>query len=815
MTFPFALGGALGGPSVVGFRRLLKRLLPAGYADSGALLDELECWAAMLYDAHTLIARVSSNAFVDEADELLTEWEREYALPNDAARTLEQRQARLVAAERAIGGAIRERVEDALRGVSADANWLVNLRAHIAADSLAFQPELVWQHAVQLSETEWAQPAVRRACARILQRMSAARAHFQDGTADPNEAIVCKVDAEWGSADHVIGRDALRQSETFTIENVLQRARVRQYGPLSKIRAADLNALQDAVVYKLAVDDGATVLDPFTGCQAGRVALAFSIFVATGPTTGVVDRASDWRNRLVTIWTATSGSDIRPGQAADSFVASSTMRQQVWYTGTGATDAGASASSFSVLLATDVWLYADDTTGNLKVRNLTAGSAYVVGMLHGTGPVNNVGGNPARITTFADGATFFAGGLTAAWHQAWKRAGWTRGPETSGSPVDADTWTNFPGGGGAFVLAVVPAVMPGDTVVLDALRDWTDRLLAVTCVSIQLDRWTIASTDPAWPGSSRLDQLQCAPAQVDHLTDTAHTGFTYTRLGNANGDAIAGTMVALETSARVWVDSTALSLKLTRDSGDDHTSPETYIVLVHATEQLGERSTPDLLAFLTTSDGNPIHPQELDQPQDRSLCVQAGGYPSVPEAATSNLPLGPKATPVTPTIPETWPTRDIALELPETLQPVAGWVRAFFSGLVPADQAELVIDTRDWRDRFVWAQVAWSSTTDRHVGGADPGAINATSGTTRHSTARYTGDGAATIWDVTGSNPYSAALDATGYALRLTSTEDADVVLLYARESDGALCIASTDVIDEAVTVMVEGSFQLGTRKTA
>lgn len=808
MPFPFAVGEGLGGPSIMGVRRILKRLLPSGYAETSPLLDELECWAAMLYDAHTLPQRIANEAFVSLTSELLDEWEREYGLPNDAARTPEQRQARLVAAERAIGGAIRSRVEAALRSISSDAEWRTVAQADLFYADLTTWPSLICQHVVQLSESEWASPATRRAAARVIQRMSAARSHFQHGYSDPNEAIVVKIDVEWGSADHVIGRDAIGRESALTLDRYEQVSTLRRYGPLSKIRAADLNAIQDATLYQR-VTDGVE-LDAIPGCAAGRLAVAFAVEVAAG-TTVLCDAAASWLNRLVTVWTSTASDDIRPGETNDEFVGTSTLAEKLWNSGAGSTDVGAAASAFSAVLDTDVYLYADDTNGRLKIRNEAAGTRYVVAMLHATGTTNNTGGNARHIETFVDGTTFAAAGLDNTFFQAWARAGATRTGETSGPVLDIDSWPSFAGAGGNFIVAVVPAVLPDETKVIDAYRDWRDRILAVTCVSIQLDTFGVGETDPAWPGSSRFDQLQRAPGAATVSDEHPHTVLTYTREGDASGASTTGTMVELETYARVWVDETTGTLKLTRDSGDTDTSPECYLLLIHATEQLGVYSTPTALEILGVSNGDPIHPQDLNQAQERALCVQAVGYPEAALTTTASIPLGPTSGPATPTIPEVWasehPSRPFA-------QQVAGWARVYFSGVMPANSGELVLDTtRDWRDRFVWGQMAYSTTLDRTLGGASPGGINATSGTTRESSARYLGDGAATLWADAGDNDYTVAEDGTGYELRLVSLPDTDAILLYARESDGALCVQSNRGSDLAITAMVEATFPFGLRK--
>lgn len=808
MSFPFGLGSGLGsGPSIMGMRRLLKRLLPSGYSESGALLEELECWAAMLFVAHTLPQRVASEAFVSIASELLEEWEREYGLPNDAARTPAERQSRLVAAERAIGGAIRSRVESVLREISATAEWRTTTQLDLFYDDLTTWPSMIRQHAVELGETEWAKPAVRRAIARVMQRMTGATGHFQHGFTDPAEAVVARTDAEWGSADHVIGRDAIRRGATsLDIARYEQVATLRRFGPLAKIRAADLNEIQDATVYRR-VTDGVE-LDALTGVQADRIALSFAAECAVGPSTTVIDEGEDWRYRLATVWIAVASDDIRPGGASDAFVGTTAQARQIWYAGGGSTDAGAAANANAIELIADVYLYADQATGALKIRNESAGTRYAVGMIHATGPNNNhiTHLDDQRLVTFVDGTTFADAGLDADFHASWKRAGWTRMGEGT---VGVDAWASRAGDGGSFIVAVIPAVMPGDAVVIDSYRDWRDRLIAVTCTSIQLGSWTLTSTNPAWPGSSRFDQLQVHPDAADAETDQDHTSLAYTRLGNADGDTIAGTMCALEAEARVWVDSTTGILKLTRDADDAQTYPECYLLLIHATEQLGEHSTPDTLETLAVSDGDPIHPQELTQPQERSLCVQAVGYPGTAQAASSSLPLGPVAPPTRPTLPEMWESESGTRPFS---QQVAGWARVYFSGVVPADSGELVLDaTRDWRDRFLWASVAHSTTSAHTIGGGTPSGINA-AGTTRLSAARYTGDGAASIWTDTGDNPYSLDIAGTGYGARIVSGDDSNVVTVYARESDGALCVASTRSGDLAVTAMVEATFQLGLR---
>ena len=161
-------------------------------------------------------------------------------------------------------------------------------------------------------------------------------------------------------------------------------------------------------------------------------------------------------------------------------------------------------------------------------------------------------------------------------------------------------------------------------------------------------------------------------------------------------------------------------------------------------------------------------------------------------------------------LPETWESESGTRPFS---QQVAGWARVYFSGVVPGDSGELVLDsTRDWRDRFAWASVASSSTLARTIGDTQDYGVNSAAGTTRTSAARYLGDGAASIWTDVADNPYSLDIAGTGYGIRIVSGDDSNVVLVYARASDGALCIESTRSSDIAVTAMVEATFQLGLR---
>ena len=173
MGWPLAI--PLGGVTPEAYLALLQRLAPGGYTTDpdDPWTRELEAYAHALWIGRVAIDRALAQAFQDRTTELLEEWERAYDLPNDAARTLLERQERLVAAELSTAGASAERLALALGRVAPLAVAHANTREEIV--KAAAIDRMIFHIGVQLDATEFDDPAVRRAAARVLRRVIPAR----------------------------------------------------------------------------------------------------------------------------------------------------------------------------------------------------------------------------------------------------------------------------------------------------------------------------------------------------------------------------------------------------------------------------------------------------------------------------------------------------------------------------------------------------------------------------------------------------------------------------------------------------------------
>lgn len=360
-------------PNPTRFHELLRRLQGIGgySADPDSLRDnELAAQAVVMAEVSHAIDRAAQQGYPDLADELLEEWERIYRLPNDAARTVAERLERLAAAERATGGASEPRFSRAVRTVADDvadpivANSVTMVNQDAAEKSLIFQP------AVQISEAEFADPAIRRAVGDIAQRVLPARSWGQHGVPVPAESVVVKLDAEWASVDHRLDRDGIRQQTATAYATRPGLARHRSYGPATRLRSTDLNEIQERMLLdSLSDDDGDTY-----AAQVGADRVALSVEAALG--TNAVDASMDWRDRFVLVAACVhAADDIRPGQASDSGFSTGDQHHGLWYTGTGGT------GGYRFETITSLFLQVNATTGALEVENGTGATAYIVAIL--------------------------------------------------------------------------------------------------------------------------------------------------------------------------------------------------------------------------------------------------------------------------------------------------------------------------------------------------------------------------------------------------------------------------------------------------
>lgn len=355
------------------------------------------------------------------------------------------------------------------------------------------------------------------------------------------------------------------------------------------------------------------------------------------------------------------------------------------------------------------------------------------------------------------------------------------------------SWASWPGEGGLFRLAVMTGLERGGVQTIDNSADWRDRLIATATVHFRPSDWGDAFTGPAYPGNPNDDLTRGA------VTLSA-CACGYTGTGRADGAPIDGyhTIAGLELA--VYADSLTGELKVYRDSADpdDPDDGISLMLVILASEQTGERSTPTASPSLAITEGNPIEPHQINGLQDRAMLGQAGEVFGTP---TDAFPLGPKLD--RGGIPERW-LRNLSYafrDIPRR-QPVAGVAWRFFYASA-ADGAEVVLDTSiDWRDRYVWGSFRWSEDPIGAGGASEAdhnlGAFDATN-TPAGSRARYMGPGES-----------GTLTPLRGYGLQLVVT--ASGLQIRARDTDGALVLRNNTGTTKYVTGILAGSFQLGPR---
>lgn len=378
----------------------------------------------------------------------------------------------------------------------------------------------------------------------------------------------------------------------------------------------------------------------------------------------------------------------------------------------------------------------------------------------------------ARLHTFAAGDDL--SGLSAATWASLLAYALPR--QQSSSPP----WADWPGDGGLYRIGVVTGFDVDETLTLDSEADWRDRILVTWCLRSQPGEWSASYTGPAHPGSDNDSLTRAAFA-------LAASTIRYTGTGRADETAH-GYVARPADEYSLYADSTTGALKLHRDADDAASDPDTAYLLIMASPQLGQRSSPAALPDISATDGTQIEPYQLNGFQDRALLGQMRETAS---AATDCFPLGPKLD--AGGVPERWTVRGEPRR-----QPTAGMVTRFLYATA-ADGTEVVVDASiDWRDRFVWIGARRSTSAIGPGGAAETSHNTATS----FNTARYTGPGE------------DGALTLQGYSLQLDQTWSSATLQLRVRPSDGALMLANETGSTQYVTGIVGASFQLGPRSS-
>jgi hypothetical protein len=352
-------------------------------------------------------------------------------------------------------------------------------------------------------------------------------------------------------------------------------------------------------------------------------------------------------------------------------------------------------------------------------------------------------------------------------------------------PRKSSNWSlaNYPGDGGLHRVAWVVNVDVGDEVVLDTEADWRDRTMLVAAFVAQPDDWSASYDGPSYPGNPNDNLLRPADGVIDGNALAA--GYTGSGRAAGSGATLHGYQTTWDSDVvRIFASSSDGSLRLYRHTSDADSSFASYALVILASEQLGEHSTPGSHPTITVSLGDTIEPHVLNGMQDRSMLGQVRG---VYGAESDAFPLGAKLDALG--IPERWTVREDPVR-----QPAAGMPWRYFYAAVPTATEHVIDDSIDWRDRIVWGGGREASVAIG-AGGASEASHNTASS---WRAGRYTGPGS------------SGALADLGYGIVIAS--GASGVQIRVRSTDGALVITNASGSTYYVTGIVGASFPLGPR---
>lgn len=775
------LGDVADLPHTARLHSLLVRLQgEGGYPsdDASARVRELHAIAHVFALAEAALDAALAGVHPQESAELIDAHDRRMRAPNDAARTIEERQVRLVAIAAGRRCASGEDIVGALArlGVSATVHGVS--RSEVVAEGGA--PEGILQLAVVLDPAD-ATPAARRAAYDLLRRATPVLQYGHRQHASPLEHIVTSVGPTWGDPDALLGRCALDAATSVTQTRAPSRR--KPYGARSRLAARDLNALQEQML----VGACSHASNSLRHANAASRFLSFAVHLTAGATATIDTLDARFRLVRVAVLRGDDTTDRRPGQAGDLGLNASTYRDRLWYTGAGGAtyqlDAVASSLRF------------DAGAGGLTVTNLSASAFTVAGFLEVSGSVLvGAGDTTSRIIHFADGATLQANGLDAAWWTAMRDAvGIRRG---NGGGITA--WPGLTAstcGGVSRHIVLAHSIKPGSgatTFVMDTSVDWRRRLLFVQFA----EAGQPAPDYVSWPGGPKDRVFSTYP--------TVCSAIGYTGIGVVPGSGtVASQHIVLEGGLVLAARSSdgALILEHQAGLGDAQLSA---ILIVHATD--------DLFAIAPISnpsaavDGDPIVGEQLNGLQDAGMLTQGRAIePTEPHhvpVPVDAMPLGP-AVRGQPRVPVSWMVsrrngrRDAQAPF-ERRQPVAGRLRRVFAVEVGIASSVVIDSAHDWRDRMLVGWVAYADEDIRPEEAADSYIASGIISQTRLAT--YTGPG----------RPSGAA--STGqYLLAVQGTD----LVISARATDGALEVRNDTAETRWLVGWLEAGFPLGPRSVA
>lgn len=380
------------------FYAYLQRLYGRTYgaqAEDSVFQRQLRSWAVLLSTGREDIDRAFLNAFPDLADELVSDWENALNLPNDTARNLAQRQARIAAHERTQRGAARGDLQNTLDVTNVLASFVANRRDEVLM--AGSEDAAIFQTTLQLANEDFYDPILREAIETLYAQALPAKHIGALDRLGRDTSTVVETDATWNSTSRYVGRDAVGRQVSLTRSEFQPPARVRSYGPGSRIDARDLNRIQEtiagcALTKQLGLTD-------YSAVAAGLDTYWFGADCPDGVPTQL-DTSIDWRDRIIfcscqysyanagsAVEMVPSGAgddqwgDNSNGGNGDQDVSDNATGFAFLYTGTGRTGASVFTSyivgSYTVTRSLELY---SDTSGNLYLSAVDD-SFYVSGVL--------------------------------------------------------------------------------------------------------------------------------------------------------------------------------------------------------------------------------------------------------------------------------------------------------------------------------------------------------------------------------------------------------------------------------------------------
>lgn len=774
--------------SVASLKATLKRLQGRGaYTadDDTARVRELEAIATAASESLGLVRSALDGIFPgrDTTDLLLEEWERYLRIVEVAGATNAERRSYVRGIRSLRKGATAASLHDAAIAAGAVGSPEVFRVTRDQVTGEGAEPESIFRSPLSFDDpADLAAPKVRERVVEMLLRILPSRAIGRLGIRDVEKLIIDGAAAAWESAAATLNRTAIGGSYTGLSPVRLSPARVVDYGPQVRIDAEDLNAIQDAIMWRGQIGG-------LSNAEAGGAHVMIAASLANGAST-LIDTSIDWRDRYIWFHGQIDSTDLRPGAANDDSRGNNGTYSAL---GFGFYASGSASVTPRIgTLHTNVDIEVNGT-GQLLIRNNTGSTRYIVGMIMATGRL--LSGTPSpRYWTYQPLQTFDSAGPTRAQWLAIRTLTQLRRQNQSAQNQSAP-WASWAGDGGlrryGWAIDVAkPATTTAVTrVLLDASEDWRDRLLKIECIAKGDDFG-------CWPG-----------VNDDAIVDNGAYGLRYTGVGSpgtADGATVGAWQIPLTGGHYIYADTESGALYLERKGNfGGSVAVTTLALLIHATEPLGVRAAAQTArpTIQDVTGTGPIASLDFNSAQDGAVLIQMGGFyrreaadsltPGTPSVDSGCFPLGPVMH-GDPPIPVKWRVRErvgdhVALDAARYTnrrQPVAGMLRIPISAAPGATSTVTLDSTLDWRDRLI----RWHGRhlgTDIRPGGAD--VANHNTGT-EHFGSFYSGPGGAG-WDRTHGN-----------------------MKLKVNATTGALELENLAGSTQYVTAMVEATFQAGPR---